>query len=229
MSLISSVALVDTPSALPTPAPSIPCSSVKSSHAGASSSRTNSLEFQSTMMFEPLNQCPQTFALADHHANAPVLPPPSMVNAQVILSGLTCCAPASTHDANGLSWSSPSATRNGKPKSRAVWRDLASTQPGLSLRLAILVRLIYAGECSFLPTPVSRDSRSPGRPSHPRLNGTRGQPLPETLGTRLHPEVCEWLMGLPVGWTEMLPSRQLEIPIRQEWQPSSDGQSSEHP
>lgn len=139
--------------------------------------------------------------------------------------GPTCSASGSTPAQNGLWWSSRPATRIGKPKSRTIWRALATTAPELNLRLATLVRRIFAGECSFLPTPVSRDFRSPGKPSHKRLTESRGQPLPETLGVRVHPELCEWLMGLPIGWTEMLPSRQLEIPTRQPWPQLSAAQS----
>lgn len=203
------------------------CSCARSNLAGASSCSTNSLESLCTMTCERSTERKAQLNCSSvvRRVSALLLLQQSMGDVQAILSGLKCSASPSSWSVNGLSWSSRRATTNGKPKSRAIWRELAGTQPELSLRLATLVRLISAGECSFLPTPVSRDSRSPGRPSHPRLTGTRGQPLPETLGTRLHPEVCEWLMGLPVGWTEMLPSRQLEIPIRQEWQPSSVEQS----
>jgi DNA (cytosine-5)-methyltransferase 1 len=31
----------------------------------------------------------------------------------------------------------------------------------------------------------------------------RGEPLTETLGSRLSPEFCEWMMGFPVGWTDV--------------------------
>jgi hypothetical protein len=122
-------------------------------------------------------------------------------------SGLTCCALSTTWHQNGLSWSSPQETRIGKPRCHVIWQKLASTRPELSSRLAMLVRLIYAGECSFLPAPVSRDWRSPGLRSHGRLRGSRGQPLPEVIGSRVHPEVLEWLMGLPSGWTATLPYR----------------------
>lgn len=74
---------------------------------------------------------------------------------------------------------------------------------GLGDRLRELVRLIYAGECSLLPTVTSRDWRSPGRSDHPRLKASRGEPLTETLGCRLSPEFCEWMMGFPVGWTDV--------------------------
>lgn len=30
---------------------------------------------------------------------------------------------------------------------------------------------------------------------------SRGEDLPETIGSALEPEFCEWLMGYPTGWT----------------------------
>lgn len=209
------------------PRASEPCNSSRSTNAGEPSSPDASLVSRCMTTCEPSPprlEAPRSSSEAPR-ASVPASPLPSTVDAQARRYGPKCSASASGWRSNGLSWSSPPATRLGKPKSRQIWRELATTVPEWSLRLAILVRRISAGECSFLPTPVSRDSRSPGKLSHPRLTGTRGQPLPEILGARVHPEVCEWLMGLPVGWTEMLPSRQLEIPTHREWQQSSGGQS----
>lgn len=99
-------------------------------------------------------------------------------------------------------WSKTSRESSpGIPKSREVWRSLATTHADLRSRLGTLVRLIYDGECSTLPTVTARDWRSPGNPLHPRLNAPRGEPLTETLGCRLSPEFTEWMMGFPVGWT----------------------------
>lgn len=92
--------------------------------------------------------------------------------------------------------------RRGPEKSRDAWRRLATTFASYERRLEQLVRLIAAGECSGLPTVTARDWRSPGRHDHPRLQASRGEPLTETLGCRLSPEVCEWLMGFPAGWTD---------------------------
>lgn len=150
---------------------------------------------------------------------------PSMATAMVRPCGPPCSVLPSSWRQNGLSWSSPPATRNGKPKCVMVWQELATTHPELSSRLRTLVRLISEGVCSFLPTPVSRDWRSPGLRSHSRLIASRGQPLPEIIGSRVHPELCEWLMGFPIGWTVMLPSKQSVIQTPQEWPPSSAAQS----
>lgn len=102
----------------------------------------------------------------------------------------------------GLWSSNPPLPRRGKPRSREIWRALATELPELSLRLQTLVRLISDGACSRLPTPVCRDYRSPGKPGHGRLQASRGEPLPETLGVRVHPDLCLWMQGFPEGWLD---------------------------
>jgi len=225
MSSTSLAASADTPLASKPRAVSEPSNSSSSTNDDGALSPTSSPASRCTMTCEHFDRTMRAISSSVVlPASARVLALRSMDGGTDIPCGPTCSASGSTPEQNGLSWSSRRATRNGKPKSRAIWREWASTSPDLSLRLRNLVRLISAGGCSFLPTPVSRDYRSPGKPSHKRLTESRGQPLPETLGVRVHPELCEWLMGLPVGWTEMLPSRQLEIPTLPQWPQSSGGQ-----
>ena len=95
------------------------------------------------------------------------------------------------------------ASKNGKVKLRAAWRGLAIEYPNWLSRLAILAYLIDENAISMLPTPTARDWRSPGRQDHPRLNGSRGLPLPEDLGSQVHPELLEALMDYPIGWTDL--------------------------
>lgn len=97
-------------------------------------------------------------------------------------------------------------SRNGKIKFRAIWRELDTLCPNWILRLAVSAFLMKEGDVSLLPTPTARDWRSPGDPLHPRLTGSRGLPLTEDLGSQIHPELSEALMGFPIGWTELSPS-----------------------
>jgi len=227
MSSTSSVVSADMRSDSTLPATFAPSLSANSTRSARSSCVTSSLVCPSTATFAPFVQsvARQTCSLADHPASAPVSGQLSLAIEPVKLSGPKCSVSPTSWHANGLSWSSPPVMRRGKPRSHVIWQELATSAPELSSRLQILVRLIFEGACSFLPTPVCRDWRSPGLRSHPRLNGSRGQPLPETIGSRVHPELCEWLMGFPIGWTAMLPSKRSAIATRQEWRLSSAEQS----
>lgn len=199
------------------------CSSLNSTPSVAPLSSDSFQERQLTMMFTPSMpyEAAPSCSSADRPASAPASLRLSMESAMAPLCGPRCDVSPMSWRRNGLSWSSPPATRSGKPKCVTIWAQMASTQPELSLRLATLVRLIFDGECSFLPTPVSRDWRSPGKRSHERLQKSRGQPLPEIIGSRVHPELCEWLMGLANGWTAMLPSKPSATATRRKCSPSS--------
>lgn len=131
-------------------------------------------------------------------AEEPVCPAPTAD------SGTTCCA---SSDRPGPI-EPLSKTRPGTrlPRFRWVWRDLISRY-GLSRgTLLRAVQRVYEGASSPLPTVTARDWRAPGLPDHPRLKHARGLPLPEELGFKPSPQLCEWMMGFPIGWTELPPS-----------------------
>lgn len=54
-------------------------------------------------------------------------------------------------------------------------------------------------------TPVARDFRHPGRSRMERTGSTAGDPLPQQVGGVLNPTWVEWLMGWPLGWTDLKP------------------------
>ncbi len=95
------------------------------------------------------------------------------------------------------------------PRSRDVWRALATAWPDPNERLPILLRLIAVGECGLLPTVTARDWKNPGRQDHARLSSTRGEPIPETFGLPLPAGLAGWLMGFPPEWLQSAP---LEMP-----------------
>lgn len=199
------------------------CSSLNSTSSVDRSSSNDSLASPRMTMCAPSPEsavAPISFA-AGHPVSEPARLPPLAATATASLCGPRCDVSSAKWRRNGLSWSSPQATRLGKPKCVTIWIRMASTQHELNSVLTTVVHLIFDGECSFLPTPVSRDWRSPGKRSHERLQKPRGQPLPEIIGSRVHPELCEWLMGLPSGWTATLPSRRSETATLQSCSPSS--------
>src|SRR5690606_24638484 len=59
-----------------------------------------------------------------------------------------------------------------------------------------------AKESGFLPTPTAHNAKEGAYPAE----YTRRTP---TLGThaggKIHPEWTEWLMGWPIGWTDLKP------------------------
>lgn len=134
--------------------------------------------------------------------------------------GLSTSGLSQSISQGGSSLRTSQAYRRGVPKSRDVWRGLSMWCPELTSRLGMLVLRIFDGECSLLPTVTARDWRSPGSSDHARLQASRGEPLTETIGCRLSPEFCEWMMGFPVGFTDVSESLPSETPYVQ---PSPNG------
>ena len=56
------------------------------------------------------------------------------------------------------------------------------------------------------PTPAARDYRHPNAKTYSeRGGGTKGEQLPNAVGGALNPTWVEWLMGWPLGWTDLRP------------------------
>jgi hypothetical protein len=89
------------------------------------------------------------------------------------------------------------------PKASTAGPDFAKmdrSATGLSLATAV----------AMFPSPAARDFRSgKGRTE----NGHTPQ-LPEVIGGQLNPDWVEWLMGWPIGWTDLRP---LETARFQQW------------
>lgn len=73
--------------------------------------------------------------------------------------------------------------------------------------------LIEAVSARMFATPTARDWRS-GKASKQTME-RNSRPLSEQVGGLLNPEWVEWLMGWPIGWTELPP---LETAKFHEWQ-----------
>jgi len=71
------------------------------------------------------------------------------------------------------------------------------------------------GRQKRFPTPASRDYRHPNKkPYSERGGGKKGEQLPNAVGGALNPTWVEWLMGWPLGWTDLKP---LEMDKFQRW------------
>jgi hypothetical protein len=88
-----------------------------------------------------------------------------------------------------------------------TWPRSGMTRSGIAYQLRPLVPLTSEIGRGLLPTP--RKSRGFTNPTLGKSRSdcltTRitGRPI---LGTRPHPNFVEWMMGYPIGWTELEPS-----------------------
>src|SRR5262245_36697114 len=76
--------------------------------------------------------------------------------------------------------------------------------------LVLWVPHMHGGVCSVWPTPLAKDADRGGltlaAKARRASNKKTGLSLPEELGGPANPDWIEWLMGFPVGWTDVGPS-----------------------
>jgi hypothetical protein len=73
-------------------------------------------------------------------------------------------------------------------------KPVPGTKAGLGLGTAV----------KLWPTPAHRDYRYPNAtPYSERGGGSKGEQLPNADGGALNPTWVEWLMGFPLGWTDL--------------------------
>lgn len=156
--------------------------------------------------FPPADSPGPTLFAAGLHASEPAKRQPSAESEQGKRCGRKCSESSPTSDRDLSSSNSRRLGPVGKNRLRVIWRALATEFPDYNDRLAIVARLIAGGECSLLPTPCKSDGkRGFGSESHPRLSRARGLRLQEELGVRPGPAIVEWMMGFPIGWTDLKP------------------------
>jgi hypothetical protein len=81
------------------------------------------------------------------------------------------------------------------------------------------VRVIPEGN-GLWPTPTTQDASNNGGRAQHRWNS---KPLNAAVGGKLNPTWVEWLMGFPLGWTDLDPS---EMPSSRRSRKSSGTKSS---
>lgn len=81
-----------------------------------------------------------------------------------------------------------------------IWPKSGSMLNGIAYRHPPLVRRTDANECGLLPTPTVQDASNNAGPSQFRRNSL---PLNAAIGGALNPNWIDWLMGFPVGWTDL--------------------------
>jgi hypothetical protein len=55
----------------------------------------------------------------------------------------------------------------------------------------------------IVPTPTANDAKNNNSPSQWTENGRHSDQLNVVAGGSLNPEWVEWLMGFPIGWTDI--------------------------
>jgi hypothetical protein len=107
------------------------------------------------------------------------------------------------------SWATPTTMDSLPPKSReALQREATQARPGRSKPANLRDQV---SNMHLWPTPTVNDSKNNAGESQKRRNSTT---LNTLVNGRLNPQWVEWLMGWPVGWTDLKP---LETAKFQEW------------
>jgi len=111
--------------------------------------------------------------------------------------------PRSGMTAGGQCWELPTLGRPTSATGSGLWpTPIASDSRGSSGRPAPGKQVQLVDAVKFA-TPLSRDYRS-GKASQ-ATHDKNSRPLSEQIGGSLNPTWVEWLMGWPLGWTDLKP------------------------
>jgi hypothetical protein len=135
---------------------------------------------------------------------------PSMPSTEGIESGFLptptatanqACPSMQKHAANRrLMWATPAASNGGainpeRAEDGWEWTGQYWKKPDGRKHQTNLL-----DQARMMPTPIAHWSKETGAPSEKNLNSPT---LASEFGGRLNPEWVEWLMGFPVGWTDL--------------------------
>jgi hypothetical protein len=122
--------------------------------------------------------------------------------------------PRSGMTRGGLLWELPTLELRTKETGSGLWPTPLATDgskcPSGSLARAVnpALQATFRNkvEGRNWPTPAARDYRHPNAKSYAeRGGGSKGEQLPNAVGGALNPTWVEWLMGWPLGWTDLKP------------------------
>ena len=160
-----------------------------------------------------------TLYLADFHAKTS----PQPEKAQELTEsgqecGEKCHASFTKYDPDLCSWKTHQCSLlGGLEPFLETWPRWGLMRGGECWEQRTLVHRINATEFGFWPTPNTCDATrgSPESPDQKLARGANtGWSLIDVLGYIPHPEFAEWLMGWPLGWTDLKP---LETDKFQKW------------
>ncbi|MFA6159374.1 MAG: hypothetical protein WC763_07150 [Candidatus Paceibacterota bacterium] len=99
--------------------------------------------------------------------------------------------PPTSGTESGL-WQTPSVEDAGRQGSAEAWREWEDEGRTTQCRLR--------NQAQMWPTPTGQDAENNAGPSQFNRNSL---PLNTEVGGSLNPNWVEWLMGYPVGWTDL--------------------------
>ena len=92
-------------------------------------------------------------------------------------------------------WATPVASNGTQgPKSKQHYEKCLKTSESM---ITLVDQVRHTPQ--MLPTPTARDYKG----ASGRAYKGEAKDLPPEVGGSLNPEFCEWLMGFPIGWTEL--------------------------
>lgn len=136
-------------------------------------------------LFQPEKLAPRTYGKDGSYLPSVPTPRPC--------SGLRSSGANRTEILNALKlWPTPRAS------------DVKGEGAGAALRrIANGMGCTLAGAVKLWPTPTVRDSNSIAKCKRGANASPGGTPLPVAVGGTLNPMWVEWLMGYPLGWTDL--------------------------
>lgn len=129
--------------------------------------------------------------------------------------GQKCHASFVKFDRDSSTWRTAQCSLlGGLDEFSGTWPAWGSMQNGECWERTIPTLTTRGKESGFWPTMCARDYRGIGKSRLERTGSKAGECLPQAIGGLLNPTWGEWLMGWPIGWTELKP---LETARFQEW------------
>jgi hypothetical protein len=142
-------------------------------------------------------------SLAASHVSPGPLPAAEKAPPTPATSGLTPSESFATWDPASASWKTSRASKRKSTSaaSSVTWPRAGSMRNGIAYPRPPSAPLTRGTASGYWPTPCARDWKS----HHNKTCWDNARPLNETIGGQLNPTWVEWLMGWPIGWTDLEP------------------------
>lgn len=166
-----------------------------------------------------------TLSAGDSHASPSVVPGSDEARQMTVTSGRKWSAVSPYSDPLGsLVKMCLGSSIWGSTKCSLTWKPLVIKQRCLGFRLVVSMRRTLGNGSGLWPTPRAEEKSQHNSQDNgialsravkmwptpkaqnaqaPCLHGQGGMGLQEAVGGQLNPPFVEWLMGFPIGWTDL--------------------------